>query len=58
MTCGGCARSVVLAIKAVKPDATVEVNLAAGTVNVEGLDEDTVVAKAVQDAGFDFDGRA
>lgn len=57
MTCGGCARSVEQAIKAAAPDATVSVDLANGRVSVDGADSQTV-AKAVDDAGFDFQGAA
>jgi len=55
MTCGGCARSVENAIKAAAPAATVSVDHAAGKVTVEGAEE-AVVAKAVDAAGFDFQG--
>ncbi|OIR02356.1 zinc/cadmium/mercury/lead-transporting ATPase [mine drainage metagenome] len=57
MTCGGCARSVEQAIKAAAPSAEVSVDLAAGQVGVEGADPQTV-AKAVEAAGFDFNGAA
>ena len=55
MTCGGCARSVEQAIKAAAPSATVAVDLPNGKVTVDGADAQ-VVAKAVDDAGFDFQG--
>ncbi|PKU25764.1 heavy-metal-associated domain-containing protein [Telmatospirillum siberiense] len=58
MTCGGCARSVEQAIKTVAPSAQVSVDLAAGKVSVEGVADDGVVAKAVDDAGFDYEGLA
>ncbi len=57
MTCGGCARSVTNAIGKLAPDAAVTVDLAAGTVAVEGAAEETV-RKAVEGAGFDFGGQA
>ena len=57
MTCGGCARSVERAIKAAAPTATVSVDLAAGRVTVDGA-EAPVVAKAIDDAGFEFKGAA
>ncbi|HVI50271.1 MAG TPA: heavy-metal-associated domain-containing protein [Candidatus Sulfotelmatobacter sp.] len=57
MTCGGCARSVEQAIKSAAPEASVSVDLAKGQVTVEGADE-TSVAKAVDGAGFDFQGAA
>lgn len=55
MTCGGCVRSVEQAIKAAAPGASVSVDLPSGRVTVEGAD-DQAVAKAVDDAGFDFQG--
>lgn len=55
MTCGGCARSVETAIKAVAPGATVDVDLAAKAVRVEGASTDQV-KQAVDDAGFTFEG--
>ncbi len=57
MTCGGCAKSVETAIKAVAPDATVAVDLAAKAVTVTGVEE-AQVRKAVDDAGFTFEGAA
>ncbi len=59
MTCGGCASSVTKAIKAAKPevDVDVEVDLEAKKVTIVGLDDDKVIADAVQGAGFDFGGR-
>lgn len=57
MTCGGCARSVETAIKAAAPGASVEIDLSAAKVTVDGASEDQV-KKAVDDAGFGFEGRA
>jgi copper chaperone len=58
MTCGGCAASVTKAIQAVEPAAEVEVDLDKKIVTVRGLDDDDAIAGAVEDAGFDFGGRA
>ncbi|MBC7950311.1 MAG: heavy-metal-associated domain-containing protein [Rhodospirillaceae bacterium] len=55
MTCGGCARSVETAIKAVAPEAGVVIDLANAKVSVEGA-SDEQVKKAVDDAGFGFEG--
>lgn len=57
MTCGGCARSVETAIKAVAPGASVTVDLAAKAVTVDGASADQV-KQAVDDAGFGFEGAA
>lgn len=58
MSCGGCVSSVEQAIKAVAPEAEVEVMLEPGLVKVEGLDDNELVRKAVEDAGFTFQGEA
>ena len=57
MTCEGCSRSVTKAIEGAIPGARVEVDLAAGRVSVEG-GEASLVAQAVDDAGFDYGGPA
>ena len=57
MTCGGCARSVETAIKAVAPGATVSVDLAAKAVAPSTATAEQV-KKAVDEAGFDFGGAA
>ncbi len=57
MTCGGCARSVEAAIKAVAPGASVTIDLGSAKVSVEGASEEQV-KRAVDDAGFSFEGAA
>lgn len=45
LTCGRCVRTITDALQAVDPAAKVHVDLAAGTVEVDGvLDSDTVIA--------------
>jgi copper chaperone len=56
MTCGGCARSVEKAIIAVAPAATVKVDVENKQVTVAGIDNDALVAQAVEEAGFDYEG--
>jgi copper chaperone len=58
MTCGGCVSSVTKALQLALPDATVEVNLASATAKVVGDHDEATVRKAVEDAGFDYSGRA
>ncbi|PWC87829.1 heavy metal transporter [Azospirillum sp. TSH100] len=58
MTCGGCARSVSNAITKAAPDAVVTVDLATGTVLVDGDIPVELVQQAVEAAGFDFCGPA
>ncbi|CAA7614584.1 Copper chaperone [Candidatus Terasakiella magnetica] len=57
MTCGGCARSVESAIKAVAADAKVTIDVAKAAVTVDGASE-ALVKQAVDDAGFGFEGVA
>ena len=57
MTCGGCAKSVTNAIADAAPGASVEVDLDAKAVTVEGAAEDAV-KQAVENAGFEFAGKA
>jgi len=57
MSCGGCARSVETAIKALAPSASVSVDLDAKAVTVDGATADQV-KQAVDDAGFGFGGAA
>lgn len=56
MSCGGCAASVERSIKALAPDAEVQVDLAAKTVTVTGLPDDQVMQQAVVNAGFIYGG--
>ena len=59
MTCGGCVRAVTQAIVRRAPAATVVVDLATGRVTVGGEPPpDSVVAAAVTEAGFAFEGVA
>jgi copper chaperone len=55
MTCGGCARAVESAIKAMAPAANVTVDLAVAAVTVDGATTEQV-KQAVDDAGFGFEG--
>jgi len=58
MTCGGCATSVTRAIQAVKPELKVEVSLEAAQVRVTGEHNPADIKRAVEDAGFDYEGAA
>lgn len=58
MSCGGCSSSVEQAIKAVAADAIIEIELEGGLVKVKGLDDDALIEKAVEDAGFTYVGLA
>ncbi len=61
MTCGGCASSVTKAIQTASPEATVDVDLEANEVNIEGpggVIEDATIKQAVENAGFEYAGPA
>ena len=58
MTCGGCARSVTNALNRTTPTARVTVDLEARTVTVDGGLSADQVRKAVEGAGFDYQGPA
>lgn len=52
MTCGGCARSVTAALKAVDPTATVEIDLPGRNVKIESSQPLDSFTKALEDVGF------
>ena len=58
MTCGGCVASLIRAMKAVEPSAVVEVSLEEGTMVLDESVPETLVAQAVDAAGFELRGRA
>ncbi len=55
MSCGHCARAVREAIVAACPGATVEVDLEAGVVTVEGTEDRGAVVRAVRNAGYEVE---
>ena len=58
MSCSGCVSSVTKALKQADPGAEVSVQLEEGKVTLQsGLSDDAIRA-AIEDAGFDFEGRA
>jgi copper chaperone len=58
MTCGGCASSVTKAVIAAAPDASVEVDLDAKEIAIDGIADDATVQQAVEGAGFEYGGPA
>lgn len=58
MTCGGCARSVENAIKALKPESEITIDVSTARVTVANGPEDAAVKTAVEDAGFTYGGLA
>jgi copper chaperone len=56
MNCGGCVAAVTQAIQQVDPTAKVAVDLASGNVRIDGRLARDAVQRAVEDAGFSFEG--
>lgn len=52
MTCGGCARGVTSAIKAIDPAANITTDPPTRTVNVETIVAKDEIVSALIDAGF------
>jgi copper chaperone len=52
MTCGHCVSTVTRAVKAVDPEANVEVDLGSGRVRVEGRSSVEALGKAIAEAGY------
>jgi copper chaperone len=57
MTCGGCVRSVPRALESALPQAEIEVDLEQATARVRGEHDEAAVRRAVEQAGFRFDGQ-
>ena len=52
MSCGGCARSVTKAIKAIDPQAEVRIDLERKSVEADTSADPGAVSKAITDAGY------
>ena len=52
MTCGGCAATVKAAVLKVAPTARVEIEIATGTLGVEGDADEAEVRAAIERAGY------
>lgn len=55
MTCNHCVRAVTDAVRDVEPGSDVLVDLAAGTVAVQGGSDLAGIAAAIEDAGYEVD---
>ncbi len=53
MTCAHCVRAVETAVRGVAPDAHVAVDLAAGTVTVDGQADPAAVRAAIVEEGYE-----
>ena len=58
MTCGGCARHVEKALRAVAGVTEVSMDVAAGTATVQGDASEDALASSVASAGYELLGRA
>ena len=56
MNCGGCVAAVTQAIKRVDPTAKVAIDLDSGNVRIDGRLARDAVQRAVEEAGFSFEG--
>ena len=52
MTCNHCIRSVTEAVHTIDPQAKVDVDLASGTVRIDGNPDEAATARAIREAGF------
>lgn len=52
MTCGGCAATVRTAVAEVAPDARMEIEIATGTLRVQGEVDEARVRAAIEQAGY------
>ena len=52
MTCGGCAATVRAAVLEVVPEARMEIEIATGTLRVEGDADEARVRTAIEQAGY------
>ena len=58
MTCGHCAKAVTGALPALDGEARVQVDLAAGTVSIEGRVSEQDAVRAITDSGYTVTGAA
>jgi copper chaperone len=52
MTCGHCVRAVTNAVHAVDAQASVDIDLANGTVRVESTQPPSAIEHAIEEAGY------
>ncbi len=58
MSCDGCARTVQNSIKDMLPAAEVQIDLQSKRLTVDGINDDDLVQKAVEKAGYTYAGLA
>lgn len=52
MTCGGCAATVRAAVAEAAPGARMEIEVATGTLRVQGEADEALVRAAIEQAGY------
>lgn len=52
MTCGHCAKAITAALRALDPQARVDIDLAAGSVTAEGRFDAERARAAIEEAGY------
>jgi copper chaperone len=52
MTCNHCVKSITTSVHTVAPEASVLCDVAAHTVTVSGAHDETLVEKAIKEAGY------
>lgn len=52
MSCGHCVGAVTAAVKALDPQAQVQVDLGSGKVEVQSQQEGAAIARAIEDEGY------
>jgi len=58
MTCGHCAQAVTNALKSLNDTADIQVDLEKKTVTISAIVDEAAISEAIEDAGFDFKGKA
>ncbi|MDV7338892.1 heavy-metal-associated domain-containing protein [Terasakiella sp. A23] len=58
MTCSHCSQAVTNALKSIDDDAEISIDLTTKKVTINGLDNEDQIKEAIEDAGFDFMGKA
>lgn len=53
MSCGHCVATVNAAVRAVAPDARVDVDLTSKLVRIEGAADPAAVRQAIEDSGYE-----
>lgn len=58
MSCGHCVQAVTNALKSIKEDADIQIDLDQKKVTISQIEDEAAIKEAIEDAGFDFMGKA